>query len=286
MKQPAVTEEEVRSQVAQARARGLSVGFVPTMGALHAGHASLIEAAKRETQFVVVSIFVNPTQFVPGEDFARYPRPLTADLEMCERLGVDLVFLPEVETMYPPGSRTIVEVRELQDVLCGVSRPGHFRGVTTVVLKLFLIVQADIGYFGQKDYQQFRIIRQMVDDLNVPIALRMCPIVREEDGLALSSRNRYLDGNQRRHAVVLWQTLDEARRQIQAGQRDAAAIQRAMAARIEATPGAVLDYATVVDAETLQPVAQVGGKTLLALAVKFGSTRLIDNVVVDTTAEV
>jgi pantoate--beta-alanine ligase len=283
MKPPATTVEEVRTAVAEAGARGLSVGLVPTMGALHAGHVSLIRAARAETGFVVVSIFVNPTQFVPGEDFARYPRPLNEDLALCAHEAVDLVFVPAVETMYPPGSRTFVEVRELQDVLCGSSRPGHFRGVTTVVLKLFNIVQPDIAYFGQKDYQQARIIQQMVSDMNAPVRLRICPIIREEDGLALSSRNRYLDPEQRRHAVVLSQVLEEARNWIRAGQRDAVVLQRRMMAKIESTPGAVLDYAVVVDADTLQPLTTIRGNVLVALAVKFGSTRLIDNVVITPT---
>ena len=272
------TIEAVRQAVAEAKRRGLTVGLVPTMGALHAGHASLIEAARAETGFVVVSIFVNPTQFGPNEDLERYPRPLQRDLEICTRAGVDLVFAPRVEAMYPPGFGTYVEVHKLQDLWEGASRPGHFRGVATVVLKLFHIVGADVAYFGQKDAQQARIIQQMVRDLDVPIRLRICPIVREPDGLALSSRNQYLDPEQRRHAVALYQALQDAKARIEAGQRDAGAVQKALAARIEATSGAKLDYAAIVDAATLQPLDRLHGEVLIALAVKFGATRLIDNV--------
>jgi pantoate--beta-alanine ligase len=273
--------DEVRRAVAGARRRGLTVGLVPTMGALHAGHASLIRAARAETGFVVVSIFVNPTQFGPNEDFHRYPRPLEQDLEVCGREGVDLAFGPEAAMLYPPGFRTYVEVHGFQDVLCGASRPGHFRGVATVVLKLFNIVQPDVAYFGQKDAQQARIIRQMVRDLDVPVEVRICPIVREADGLALSSRNQYLTPEQRRQAPALYQALQEARRKIEAGERSAAAVQRTVTERLARTPGAVVDYAAVVDYETLQPVERLRGQVLIAVAVKFGTTRLIDNVLVN-----
>jgi pantoate--beta-alanine ligase len=277
----AATVEAVRQHVADARRRGLSVGLVPTMGALHEGHASLIRAARAESGFVVVSIFVNPAQFGPHEDLARYPRPLEKDLELCGREGVDLAFVPDVPTMYPPGFRTYVEVHELQDVLEGASRPGHFRGVATVVLKLFNIVRPDIAYFGQKDAQQARIIQQLVRDLDVPVAVCVCPIVRSADGLALSSRNQYLDADQRRRATILSQALAEARARVEAGERDGLAVQRALAARLAAAPGAVLDYAAVVDADTLRPIERLQGRVLVAVAVKFGTTRLIDNVVLD-----
>src|SRR5437016_11998418 len=184
--------EDLRTAVSSAHREGRTIGLVPTMGALHAGHASLMRAARAESGFVVVSIFVNPTQFGPKEGFSRYPRPLEKDLEVCGREGVDVVFVPEAAAMFPPGFCTFVEVQGLQDVLCGASRPGHFRGVATVVLKLFNIVQPDVAYFGQKDAQQARLIEQMVSDLDVPTAIRTCPIVREADGLALSSRNAYL----------------------------------------------------------------------------------------------
>ena len=282
MKPPvAATVAEVRRAVADARRRGLTVGLVPTMGALHAGHASLIRAARAETGFVVVSIFVNPTQFGPNEDFNRYPRPLEQDLEACGREGVDLAFVPAAAAVYPPGFRTFVEVHGFQDVLCGASRPGHFRGVATVVLKLFNIVQPDVAYFGQKDAQQARLIRQMVRDLDVPVEVRICPIVRAPDGLALSSRNEYLDPEQRRHATVLHRALAEARARVESGERDAAAVRRALAERLASAPGAVVDYATVVDYDTLQPVERLRGQVLIAVAVKFGGTRLIDNVIVE-----
>jgi pantoate--beta-alanine ligase len=279
---PAVVETvaDVRRAVAGARGRGLSVGLVPTMGALHAGHLSLVEAARTENGFVVVSIFVNPTQFGPHEDFTRYPRTLDRDLALCREAGVDLVFHPSPVEMYPPDFRTFVEVTGLQDGLCGPSRPGHFRGVATVVLKLFNTVQADRAYFGQKDAQQVRIIRQMARDLNVPVDVQVCPIVREPDGLALSSRNQYLDPDQRRHAPALYRSLLAARALLEASERDAAVVRRALTDRIAVTPGAVLDYAVVVDADTLEPLTRVRGEVLLALAVKFGGTRLIDNLLV------
>jgi pantoate--beta-alanine ligase len=273
----AATAEELRPAVRAARRQGRSVGLVPTMGALHAGHESLIRAARDADGFVVVSVFVNPTQFGPHEDLDRYPRPFEQDLALCGELGADLVFVPRPETMYPPGFRTWVEVTGLQDVLEGASRPGHFRGVATVVLKLFNLVQPDRAYFGQKDVQQVRVIQQMVRDLNVPVEIVVRPTVREPDGLALSSRNQYLDADQRRHAVVLNRALEEAEARIRAGERDAAVIERTMADRIRATPGAVLDYAAALDADTLKPVTPLRGAILLALAVRFGATRLIDN---------
>jgi len=280
----ASTVQDVRQRVAEARRQGRSVGLVPTMGALHAGHVSLIRAARQETGFVVVSVFVNPTQFGPAEDFHRYPRPLDRDLALCLQERADLVFTPETGVMYPPGFHTFVEVHELQDVLCGAARPGHFRGVATVVLKLFNIVQPDVVYFGQKDAQQCRIIQQMVRDLDVPVQIRVAPIVREPDGLALSSRNQYLDADQRRHAPVLYQALQEARALVAGGVLDAATLRQAIVARVHTTPGAALDYAEVMDAETLKPLDRLHGKVLVALAVKFGSTRLIDNIEWDAGA--
>ena len=223
---------------------------------MHAGHASLIQAARKETGFVVVSIFVNPLQFGPKEDLACYPRPLEQDLDLCDREGVATVFVPEVAAMYPPDFRTSVEVRELQDVLCGASRPIHFRGVTTVVLKLFNIVQPDVAYFGQKDAQQARIVQQMVRDLAVPVELRICPTVREPDGLALSSRNQYLNLEQRQHAVELYQSLEEARSLVEEGEREASVVERVLVARIASAPSVALDYAVVVNADTLRPIKE------------------------------
>jgi pantoate--beta-alanine ligase len=272
------TIEMVRQAVTQARREGRTIGLVPTMGALHAGHGSLIRAARTNTGYVVVTIFVNPTQFGPTEDLARYPRTMQADVALCAAEGAELIFAPEAATIYPSGFRTFVEVQQLQNVLCGQSRPGHFRGVATVVLKLFNIVQPDVAYFGQKDAQQVRIIQQMVQDLDVPVEVHVCPIVREADGLALSSRNRYLESEQRRQATVLFRTLQEARAIIEGGERDAGRIRRLMTSRIEAVSGAALDYVAVVDCETLQPVDPLQGSILLALAIKFGATRLIDNI--------
>ncbi len=275
------TVAETRTAVARARQEGLSIGLVPTMGALHAGHASLIQAARAETGFVAVSIFVNPSQFGPNEDFSRYPRPLERDLELCRQEGVAVAFVPDVETMYPPGARTYVEVEGLQDLLCGQSRPGHFRGVATVVLKLLHTVQPDRAYFGQKDYQQARLIKQMVTDLLVPVELRLCPIVRDKDGLALSSRNQYLTAEQRREATVLYRALRAAERLIKCGEKSPGAVEGALTQMIRGTPGAELDYAAVVDALSLEPVKVLKGKLLLAVAVRFGNTRLIDNVLVN-----
>ncbi len=271
------TEGPLRGAVAAARGEGKTVGFVPTMGALHAGHVSLFDAARAADGFVVASIFVNPTQFGPKEDFARYPRPLERDLEACGAAGVDLVFTPEPATMYPPGFQTYVNVSELSTVLEGASRPGHFQGVATVVLKLFNLVQPDRAYFGQKDAQQVRVIQQMVRDLNAPVEVVVRPTVREPDGLALSSRNQYLNADQRREAVTLNRALEEAEAAVRGGERDSAVIERRMADRIAATPGAALDYAAAVDAETLRPMTPLRGTVLLALAVRFGATRLIDN---------
>lgn len=270
--------EAVRSAVRAARGKGLSVGLVPTMGALHAGHGSLMRAARAETGLVAVSIFVNPAQFGPHEDFHRYPRPFEADVAFCAREGVDLIFHPEPTLMYPPGFRTYVEVHEWQDQLEGAARPGHFRGVATVVLKLFNIVQPDVAYFGQKDAQQALLIRRMVRDLDVPIRIAVCPTVREPDGLALSSRNQYLDPTQRRHAVVIAQALRHAEAQVAGGERDAEAVRQAAAERITATPGAVLDYVAIVDADTLAPLDRIRGNVLIAAAARFGTTRLIDNI--------
>lgn len=272
------TIADTRRGIAAARAAGKSIGFVPTMGALHEGHAALIRRARAETGFVAVSVFVNPTQFGPNEDFTRYPRTLPDDRIICEREGADLVFAPEAAEMYPAVGRTAVEVAELGDHLCGASRPGHFRGVATVVLKLLNIVQPDRAYFGQKDAQQARIIQQMVRDLDVPTEIIVVPTVREQDGLAMSSRNRYLVPAERQGATVLIQALREIRQRAAAGERDARLLRKTLVERIAATPGAALDYAEIVDADSLRPIDRLSGPALAALAVRFGSTRLIDNI--------
>jgi pantoate--beta-alanine ligase len=273
----AATIEECRALLAVARRSGKRVGFAPTMGALHAGHASLIRAARAETDFVVVSIFVNPTQFGPEEDLARYPRTFDADCEICAAVGTDLIFAPSAEEMYPKESRTSVEVAGLQDVLCGASRLGHFRGVAMVVCKLFNIVQPDVAYFGQKDAQQALIIQRMVADLNLPLIVSVRPTVREPDGLAMSSRNRYLDPSQRHNATALYRTLKRAEEMVAGGERSIATLEDTMKAIIASTPGARLDYARVLSADTLEPLSTLDRTALAALAVFFGTTRLIDN---------
>jgi len=276
---PTIAESiaETRSAVAAARKAGKRVGFVPTMGALHAGHASLIRAARLAGDYTVVSIFVNPTQFGPNEDFTKYPRTLAADRELCGAVGTDLIFVPTVDEMYPASSRTIVEVPALQEVLCGRTRPGHFRGVATVVLKLLEIVRPDVAVFGQKDAQQALIIRQMVADLNVPVEVKVHPTVRESDGLAMSSRNRYLDPTQRLHATSLHKALVAVEKMVANGVRSIPELQQCMVAIVQATPGARLDYAEVRDADTLDALTTLDLPALAALAVYFGSTRLIDN---------
>ncbi len=274
------TVEEVRAEVAAARAAAQRVGLVPTMGALHEGHASLIRAARRECGFVVVWLFVNPAQFGPNEDLARYPRPFEKDVDVSRREGADLLFAPAVETVYPEGYRTFVTVEGLQDVLEGASRPGHFRGVCTVVLKMFNMVGPDVAYFGQKDAQQAIVLRRMVHDLDVPVTMRVCPTVREPDGLALSSRNQYLSGGERGRATTLVHALRLGRDRILAGERDAGAVRRAMEEAVRSTPGVTLDYVAAVDAGTLQPPDRLSGVILLAGAMRVGTTRLIDNLVV------
>jgi pantoate--beta-alanine ligase len=271
------TVAELHQALREARRQRHTIGLVPTMGALHRGHRALIEASRARDSFVVVSIFVNPTQFGPHEDLARYPRPFDDDVALCAEAGVDLIFQPSSEEVYPASFRTFVEVTGLQDVLEGASRPGHFRGVCTVVLKLFNLVQPGRAYFGQKDAQQVRIIRQMVEDLHVPVEVVVLPTVREPDGLALSSRNRYLDPEQRRQATALVRSLERARDAYQAGERDARVLQRILTEQIAATPGARLDQAAVVDPDTLASLDRVGPAALLTLAVRFGDTRLIDN---------
>src|SRR5262245_59510216 len=260
------TIAEVRRAVAEARAQGKPIGFVPTMGALHEGHAALVRAAASASNFVVVSIFVNPTQFGQKEDFAKYPRTLEADQKMCEAAGANLIFAPGVEEMYPPNSFTFVEVGKLGDHLCGASRPGHFRGVCTVVLKLFNIVRPDVAHFGAKDYQQGRIITQMVRDLNVPVEVRIEPTVREPDGLALSSRNRYLSSEERAVGPRIYQALQSVRARARAGEIDVARLESALLAELSAIPGARTDYARVVDAETLQPLTRLDRPAVAAVA--------------------
>jgi len=272
---------EVRALVEEARGRRASVGLVPTMGYLHEGHLSLVRRARQENDYVVLSIFVNPAQFGPEEDLERYPRDLGRDLELAEQAGVDLVFAPGAEEMYAPDHRTWVEVEELTRGLCGRSRPGHFRGVTTVVTKLFGICRPDRAYFGQKDAQQALVIRRITRDLDLGVEVVVAPIVREADGLALSSRNVYLSEEQRRAAPILQRALCEAEVAARAGERDAEVVREQVRRRIEGAPGARVDYVELVSTQTLQSVERIGGEVLLAVAVYFGRTRLIDNVIID-----
>lgn len=255
------------------------LGFVPTMGALHEGHASLVRRSAAENARTLVSIFVNPTQFGPNEDLAKYPRTLEADLKLCEQAGADAVFTPTKEMMYTPGFCSWVTVEGLGDRLCGASRPGHFKGVTTVVSKLFHIVEPTRAYFGQKDAQQALILRRMVRDLDMPLALIVCPIIREPDGLAMSSRNRYLSEDERRRAVGLSTALFEAQRMFEAGTRTAAVLRGQLIITLDEYVDK-LDYAELVDADSLQPVTEIAGPTLIAVAAWVGGTRLIDNVIV------
>ncbi|MEW6197937.1 MAG: pantoate--beta-alanine ligase [Planctomycetota bacterium] len=270
-----------RAAVAAARAAGRSIGLVPTMGYLHAGHLSLVAAARRDGHFVVASLFVNPTQFGPHEDYDRYPRDTAGDLQKCEQAGVELVFMPDVPAMYPPDAATTVHVARLTDTLCGPCRPGHFDGVATVVAKLFNIVQPDVAYFGQKDAQQLAVIRRMVRDLDFPLRIVGCPTVREPDGLAMSSRNAMLSPDERQRATALYRALTAARARIVAGEQDPATVVAAMRRLIEEADPTTIDYISIVDPETMQPLDRIGGPVLIALAVRLGATRLIDNLTVD-----
>jgi pantoate--beta-alanine ligase len=265
----------------QARAEGRPVGFVPTMGALHEGHMSLVRAAMAECQPVIASIFVNPTQFAPGEDLQKYPRTFDADRKRLEETGVGYLFAPEAGEMYPQGFRTWVNVEGLSDRLEGRVRPGHFRGVTTVVLKLLEIVEPQKAYFGRKDAQQARLIQQMARDLHLDAEIIVCPIVREPDGLAMSSRNAYLNPDERRAATVLHRALDGARPAIERGERDALPLVAAMREIIRGEPLAQIDYVELVDAETLEPVTRLRRTCLALVAARFGATRLIDNLLIE-----
>ncbi|MBO5303888.1 MAG: pantoate--beta-alanine ligase [Lachnospiraceae bacterium] len=271
------TIKEVKETINEWRARGLSVGFVPTMGYLHEGHASLMKEAKKQTDKVAVSIFVNPTQFGPGEDYDAYPRDLDHDAAMCEAEGVDLIFHPSVEEMYGKNYNTYVNMETLGDELCGKSRPTHFRGVCTVVTKLFNIVNPDKAFFGQKDAQQFVIIKRMVKDLNMRVEVIGCPIIREEDGLAKSSRNTYLSAEERQAALILSQTIALGLDMVKNGEKDVNTLLTAMKEKIETEPLAKIDYVEVVDGETMQKVNTIEESVLVAMAVYIGKTRLIDN---------
>jgi pantoate--beta-alanine ligase len=278
--QVAKTVREVRAWTKLARADGKTIGFVPTMGYFHEGHLSLMRRAKAECDLCVVSLFVNPTQFGPSEDFQRYPRDFARDAAMAESVGVDLLFAPEVEEMYPEGYQTYVEVTEVTRRLEGAARPGHFRGVATVCTKLFNIVQADRAYFGKKDYQQLKVIQRMVKDLNIPTEIVPCETVREPDGLAMSSRNVYLKPDERQAATVLYRALCAGRDAILAGERDAKKVKVLVEQVIATEPLVKTEYVDVADAETLEPLTDLQGEVLISLAARVGVARLIDNITV------
>lgn len=277
----AYTVKEVREQVNVWKREGLTVGFVPTMGYLHEGHRSLLEAARKNNDKVVVSIFVNPMQFGPTEDLESYPRDLEKDSKLCEGVGVDLIFHPEPSEMYEEGFCSYVDMNGLTTELCGKSRPIHFRGVQTVVLKLFNIVKPDNAYFGQKDAQQLAVIKRMVADLNVDVKITGCPIIREEDGLAKSSRNTYLNPEERQAALILSKSLAIGKKLIEAGEKSAEAVKKAIADNIATEPLAKIDYVDVVDFKTITPVDTIGESVLVAIAVYIGKTRLIDNFIIE-----
>ena len=276
---------ELGKRLSGVRRKGVSIGLVPTMGALHAGHIQLIDSAVEDSDFVVVSLFVNPIQFNQEADYKRYPHEVSGDLEVCRERGVDVLFAPSLEEMYPRPQRTFVEVERLTNHLCGKHRPGHFQGVTTVVLKLFNIVRPDRAYFGQKDAQQLAVIRRMVDDLNVPLTIVEVPTVRESSGLALSSRNEQLNAEQRRLASSLHKALHIAEQRIAAGERDARGIKDEALATIDSQRGLRVEYFEIVDPEEMQPVDEVAGPVRVAAAAWVGSIRLIDNLLCEPERE-
>jgi pantoate--beta-alanine ligase len=273
------TVKSLRSLIATAKAQNRRIGFVPTMGALHEGHLSLIRKCRRETDFAVVSVFVNPKQFGPGEDFAAYPRPEKKDILLAKKEKVDIIFCPSEKEMYPTSFLTSIRVDRITETLCGASRPGHFHGVTTVVGKLLNIVGPDALYLGQKDAQQAVVLKRMAADLNFPVAVKVCPIVREGDGLAMSSRNGYLTPRQRTEAPVLFESLRIARKKVFAGERSTAKITGLIRTHIEKHSSGKVDYIACVDADSLAPLKRIKGKVMVALAVKLGQTRLMDNII-------
>jgi pantoate--beta-alanine ligase len=279
------TVEWMKQIAREARAGDRLTGLVPTMGALHEGHLSLVRAARESCSPLVASIFVNPKQFGPGEDFEKYPRSFERDVAALEEAGVHYIFAPSPAEIYPAGFRTAVDVAGLGERLEGRSRPGHFRGVTTVVLKLFEIVQPRFAFFGRKDAQQLRIIRQMAADLNLDTRIVACPIVRESDGLAMSSRNAYLQGEDRRAATALYRALTAMKKEIEFGERDAARLNSAIRAVFDAGRGAALDYAEIVDADSLEPVVRLRRTCLALIAAFVGKTRLIDNALIEESGE-
>ncbi|NIM91541.1 MAG: pantoate--beta-alanine ligase [Candidatus Aminicenantes bacterium] len=273
--------KEMKATARELRSRGKTIGFVPTMGYLHEGHLSLVRKSTQKAEVTVVSVFVNPAQFGPKEDFKEYPRDLNRDLRLLEKVGVDYLFYPDSEEVYPPGYRTYVRVHDLEEKLCGRSRPGFFRGVCTVVLKLFNIVEPDIAFFGQKDAQQAIILQRMVEDLHLDVKIEVLPIVRDEDGLALSSRNEYLNSKEREAALALPRSLQEAKKTIKIGERRAAVIIKKVEEMIRKEPLTKIDYVEIVDLDELKPIEMLKDGSLLALAVWVGKTRLIDNLMIE-----
>jgi pantoate--beta-alanine ligase len=272
------SSEQVRAAVRAAKSDGRRIGFVPTMGALHEGHMSLVRAARQQCPYVVVSVFVNPTQFGPNEDFEKYPRNPERDRQMLEAEGVSLLFAPSVEEMYPAGATTFVTVENLSDKLCGRSRPGHFRGVATVVSTLFHIIEPDLAFFGQKDAAQAAIIRRMARDLKFDVRIVVCPTVRESDGLAMSSRNAYLSPSERKQALVLFRALSRVQTLADQGNAGSSNLMAAAKSVLAEEPGVRLDYVEIVDPESLEPVSEVSKGALVAMAAFVGKTRIIDNV--------
>ena len=275
------TTARLKRHISRITAARKTIGFVPTMGALHEGHLSLIAASRGRCDLTVVSVFVNPTQFGPGEDYRRYPRTLRRDAALCHKAGVDLIFVPSVDTIYPPGDTVRVDVGPLGAVLEGASRPGHFNGVATVVLKLLNLVQPDRLFLGQKDYQQTLVIKQLVRSFHLDVDVIVCPTIREADGLAMSSRNRYLHRRRRQAAPLLYQALRAGAARLRAGERSAAALRTVMRKVLAQSPLIRIDYLTVCDPDTLAPLRRVGRTALLAIAARTGQTRLIDNILIN-----
>jgi len=273
------TVKEMQQRSEQLRREGKSIAFVPTMGYLHKGHLSLMHEGRKRRDVLVISIFVNPTQFGPGEDYEKYPRDMKRDLALVQGAGVDIVFTPSAHEMYPDGFQTVVEVEQVTKNLCGISRPGHFRGVTTVVAKLFNIVKPHFAFFGQKDYQQLIAIKRMAEDLTMDIEVIGMPTIREPDGLAMSSRNSYLDPKQRKEATSLYRALLKGAELFRQGERSAAAILQEVRKIIEEGKSAKIDYAKICDAHTLKDIDEIKNEALIALAVTIGKTRLIDNII-------
>jgi len=272
---------EIYARISHERSSGRTVGLVPTMGALHAGHISLLERANEICDVNVATIFVNPSQFGPKEDYTRYPRTLEEDLAKLDRAGTHYVYVPEPNSIYPAGYSTYIEPPAVGNRWEGECRPGHFRGVATIVLKLFQLIPANVSFFGRKDYQQSLVIRKMVEDLNVPIRIETCPTLREPDGLAMSSRNRYLSGPERQQALGLWHALQAASDKINAGEKKVAILEQELKQTLHDHQIEQIDYAVVVNAETLEPVEKVEGATVILIAARVGTTRLIDNLLIE-----